>query len=200
VRPAANGSVPQAIPARVLRWPTGRFFLNGARTRRRPLRPAANSTGTSALLIAVSRTNNPTGPWKTCSGINTTADGIAAFGGPCPVSANQPLNRRRTRTGFTSTTKRVLAGDVRVFRRRTGLRDRQGPRFERRERRGTVDITARRFLAGPAGQRHRSRTPIQPANRAARRSLRRAGTPKLFMRRARIPTTRLDKPAHGVGR
>ena len=68
-------------------WPTGRFFLTELEI---GVVPASGSfDGTSALLIAVSQTNNPTGLWNVFR-VNTTTDGIAAFG-PCPCFGDQPL-------------------------------------------------------------------------------------------------------------
>jgi hypothetical protein len=68
-------------------WATGRFFLTELAIGQVPA--TGNFDGTSALLIAVSQTNNPTGLWNVFR-IDTTADGIAAFGA-CPCFGDQPL-------------------------------------------------------------------------------------------------------------
>lgn len=68
-------------------WPTGRFFLTEVELGTVPA--TGNFDGTSALLIAVSQTSNPTGLWNVFS-INTTTHGIAAFGA-CPCFGDQPL-------------------------------------------------------------------------------------------------------------
>ena len=68
-------------------WATGRFFLTELELGQVPATGAFD--GTSALLIAVSQTNNPTGLWNVFR-IDTTADGIAAFGA-CPCFGDQPL-------------------------------------------------------------------------------------------------------------
>jgi hypothetical protein len=68
-------------------WATGRFFLTELSIGQVPA--TGNFDGTSALLIAVSQTNNPTGLWNVFR-IDTTADGIAAFGA-CPCFGDQPL-------------------------------------------------------------------------------------------------------------
>jgi len=68
-------------------WPSGRFFLTELTLGVVPTTGAFD--GTSALLIAVSQTNNPTGLWNVFK-INTTNDGIAIFG-TCPCFGDQPL-------------------------------------------------------------------------------------------------------------
>jgi hypothetical protein len=68
-------------------WPTGRFFLTEVTLGVVPATGAFD--GTSALLIAVSQTNDPTGLWNIFK-IDTTNDGIALFGA-CPCFGDQPL-------------------------------------------------------------------------------------------------------------
>jgi hypothetical protein len=68
-------------------WPSGRFFLTELEI---GTVPATGDFGnTSALLIAVSQSNDPTGAWNIYK-IDTTSDGIAAFG-TCPCFGDQPL-------------------------------------------------------------------------------------------------------------
>ena len=68
-------------------WQTGHFFLTELEIGTVPATGAFD--GTSALLIAVSVTNDPTGAWNTFK-VDITNDGIALLG-PCPCFGDQPL-------------------------------------------------------------------------------------------------------------
>ena len=68
-------------------WPSGHFFLTELEIGVTPATGAFD--GTSFLLIAVSRTGDPTGLWNVFK-ITTTTHGIAAFG-TCPCFGDQPL-------------------------------------------------------------------------------------------------------------
>jgi hypothetical protein len=68
-------------------WPTGHFFLTELEIGEVPATGAFD--GTSAQLIAVSQTADPTGLWNVFR-ITTSNDGNAAFGA-CPCFGDQPL-------------------------------------------------------------------------------------------------------------
>jgi hypothetical protein len=80
-------------------WPTGRFFLTELEIGEVPATGAFD--GTSAQLIAVSQTGDPTGLWNVFR-LSTSNDGNAAFG-TCPCFGDQPLIGADT-NGFYLTT------------------------------------------------------------------------------------------------
>ena len=68
-------------------WETGHFFLTELELGVVPTTGAFDNT--SAVLIAVSQTNNPLGLWNVFS-LDITAHGNPEFG-PCPCFGDQPL-------------------------------------------------------------------------------------------------------------